>query len=330
MITVGDLLELAMPEGTQVLAGSNSLEREVTWATRPRPSPPAFSHLKGGEIVILSDEAMANLDDRMTLESALRQLAPLGVSAVAYIGSAPARARAAANESGVALLRLPSTADLGLLEREASHLITERSREAHRSGLEGGRRLMELAIAGETISAIVCALADLAGHPVALESRDGRMLAFQPSARVSLDRDGAESLLAEGRSSIQPWLRQSSAGSPADPPAATFSLTKQFARIVAPVIGRDGPLGNLSIIVRADSNPSEIETLTSRGAAACAVVLARESATLAARREIELNLLDEVLDGALRSEVTLLQQARRLGHDLQEPHLVLVARADSA
>jgi purine catabolism regulator len=56
--------------------------------------------------------------------------------------------------------------------------------------------------------------------------------------------------------------------------------------------------------------------------------MAREYATLAARREIELNVLDEVLDGALRSEVTLLQQARRLNHDLQAPHVVLVVRFD--
>ena len=53
-----------------------------------------------------------------------------------------------------------------------------------------------------------------------------------------------------------------------------------------------------------------------RGAAACAVVLAREQAAATVRREVELDVLDEVLDGALRSEATLLQQAKRLGHDL--------------
>jgi purine catabolism regulator len=57
--------------------------------------------------------------------------------------------------------------------------------------------------------------------------------------------------------------------------------------------------------------------------------MAREYATLAARREIELNVLDEVLDGALRSEVTLLQQAKRLGHDLHANHVVFVARLES-
>jgi purine catabolism regulator len=68
--------------------------------------------------------------------------------------------------------------------------------------------------------------------------------------------------------------------------------------------------------------------LASRGAAACAVVLAREQAAASARREIELNVLDEILDGALRSEVTLLQQAKRLGHDLTQSHVAIIARID--
>jgi hypothetical protein len=41
-------------------------------------------------------------------------------------------------------------------------------------------------------------------------------------------------------------------------------------------------------------------------------------------------VLDEVLDGALRSEVSLLQQAKRLGHDLHAPHVAIVARFDQA
>jgi hypothetical protein len=40
---------------------------------------------------------------------------------------------------------------------------------------------MELAIAGEPLPAMVRTLAELAGRPVVLESRDGRMLAFQPA-----------------------------------------------------------------------------------------------------------------------------------------------------
>jgi purine catabolism regulator len=39
-------------------------------------------------------------------------------------------------------------------------------------------------------------------------------------------------------------------------------------------------------------------------------------------------VLDEVLDGALRNEETLIQQARRLGHDLSSPHGILIVEME--
>src|SRR5690606_20783428 len=46
-------------------------------------------------------------------------------------------------------------------------------------------------------------------------------------------------------------------------------------------------------------------------------------------REVELNVLDELLDGALRSEIALAQQAERLGHNLDQNFVAMVARPDS-
>lgn len=329
MITVDDILNV-MPPGTQVVAGRQSLNREVTWATRPKPSPPALAHVRGGEIVLLSGTALQALDERMTLDGAVRQLAALDVASIAFVGRITNPARLAAEESGIVLIQLPGDADLGSLEREATHVITERRRDAQRHGFEAGRRLMELAIAGESISTVIRALGDEAKRPVALEGRDGRVLAYHVAGTHQLERATVEELFGRTRDELGSWLRQAIAGSPAEPPVGVFALNETLRRVVAPVIGRDGPLGAISVIVPEPRVSEETELLASRGAAASAVVMAREYATLAARREIELNVLDEVLDGALRSEVTLLQQAKRLGHDLQANHVVLVTRLESA
>jgi purine catabolism regulator len=125
------------------------------------------------------------------------------------------------------------------------------------------------------------------------------------------------------------WLRTTAEASPADPPTAAYDLNSAWSRLVAPVIGRDGLLGSVSLIVPRGRATPEDAQVTARGAAACAVVLAREQAAATVRREVELDVLDEVLDGALRSEATLLQQAKRLGYDLLVSHVVLVARIDS-
>jgi purine catabolism regulator len=330
MITVQDVIHLALPEGTEVVAGETGLDREVTWVTRLRPSPPAFGHLSGGELVLLPAKVLELLDERLTLEAAVRQLAGFDIAAIAHPGRVTAGARNAANEAGLPFLHLPTEADLGLLEREASRLITERRREVQRRGQEVGRRLMELAIAGESLTVMVQSLADLSQRPVVLESRDGRLLAYHAPCETDPTREEIAALLEQSRGDLGSWLRSTSAGSSAEPPTTNVPLDDTRDRVVAPIIGREGLLGSLSLIKAGHGENAEETQFTSRGAAACAVVLAREQAAATARRELELNVLDEVLDGALRSEVSLLQQAKRLGHDLQAPHVAIVARLDQS
>lgn len=327
MITVADVIKLALPPGTKVVAGAMGLGREVTWATRLRPSPPAFGHLTGGELVILPPNVLEQLDERLTLDAAVRQLAGFGVAAVAHVGAVPRAARAAADTAGVPLLQLPKDADLGPLERDAARLITERRREVQRRGQDVGRRLMELAIAGEPLNGMIQALAEMADRPIALQGRDGRVLAFH-APRPAPSLAGIETVLANNHAAVSHWLQATMVSSAAEPPTAMYDLEGRLARVVAPVIGRGGLLGSVSLLVpRGEATPEDAQ-VTSRGAAACAVILAREHAAASARREVELHVLDEVLDGALRSELTLQQQARRLGHDLSASHVAFVARVD--
>jgi purine catabolism regulator len=328
MITVQDLIDQALPKGTNVVAGKTGLRRDVTWATRPRPSPPTFDHLSGGELVLLTSKVLQDLDERLTLEAALHQLAGFKVSAVAFAGRIAPGAKSAADATGLPLLQLPSDVELASLERATTDLISERRRDAQRRGHDTGRRLMELAIAGEALPALARSLAELAHRSVVIEGRDGRLLAVDGGGSEMPTREALAPLLERGRPAIAAWLRSAAASSPAEPPTTSVELDVDRRRLVAPIIGRDGLLGILSLLLPSNHESPEDSLLASRGAAACAVVLARERAAAAARQELELNVLDEVLDGALRSEVSLLQQAARLGHDLDAPHLAVVARLD--
>lgn len=329
MITVRDIIEQALPEETIVVAGEQGLVGEVTWATRPRPSPPAFGHLSGGELVLLTPKALASLDERLTLDAAIRQLAGFGVSAVGFAGRPTAAARSVANLTAIPLIQLPADADLALLEREAAHLVAVRRREAQRKGSETSRRLMELAIAGESLADLTTALSESARRDVFIAGRDGRLLAMSspsgqvPSSAVIMP------LLETGRTAELEWLKANSGGSMAEPSTVVLPWDGVQFRVVAPILGRDGLLGLLSLLIGNPAASPEERALASRGAAASAIVLAREHAAAVARQELELNVLDEILDGALRSEISLVQQARRLGHFLDQPHTALVARFDS-
>ena len=337
MISVNDILRKALPEQTKVVAGESGLGREVTWATRLRPSPPAFAHLSGGEIVLLPPNVLEMLDERLTLDQAILQLAGFGVAAVALSGDVEESARQTANTTGLPLLILPEGIDFSALERNTSRYITERRREIQRRGQEVGRQLMEVAIGGESLDVLVGELAALSGRAVAIEARDGRLLAYRPGPEPRGKAGGdIEAILSQTRGPVQNWLRSVAATSPAEPPTATYpssasgSAAKGWLRIVAPVIGRGGLLGSVSLFARDGEDSVEDSMLASRGAAASSVTLSREQAAASARQEIELNVLDEILDGALRSEVSLLQQSQRLGHNLLDSYCALIARVDPA
>jgi len=92
MITIGDLIDQTLPPNTAVVAGRDLLDTEVSWATRPRPSAPAFDHLSGGELVLLTPNALASLDQRLTLDAAIRQQADAGPPTAAAAPASPAAA----------------------------------------------------------------------------------------------------------------------------------------------------------------------------------------------------------------------------------------------
>lgn len=330
VITVRDILTFALPPGTVVTAGHNGLGREVTWATRLRAAPPAFGHISGGEIVILAADVLEIIDENLDLAGAIRQLAQFGVAVIATTEPADAPARSAADASSLPLLVLPRDVDLGLLERTAARTIAERRRDIQQHGQEEGRKFMELAIGGESLSELAEEVSQSSTRAVSMEGHDGRPLAFQPDARDHLDERDAQSILAASQQNVQAWLRTVGSSSSAEPPVHGWTGPDGWTRLVAPVTGRSGLLGSISLLIPKDAERPEDTILTSRAAAAAAVTMAQEQATAHVRREVELNVLDEMLDGALRSEVALVQQAQRLGHDLDQEFCAVIARLDPA
>ncbi len=327
MITVQDVLKEALPSGTRVAAGEPGLTREVTWATRLRSAPPAFEHLSGGEVVMLPPHVLEELDERLTLADAIQQLAGFNVAAIAVTSAPGARARDVANATGIPLLVLPRSTDLGPLERQTARFITEQRRAIQHRGQEVTRRLMELAITGEPLDEQVSTLAQLTNRTVVVEGRDGRQLtAFTPEG--TRPGSSATEAVRATRDRVGPWLRSVATTSAAEPATTVLEGENGWRRVVAPVVGRDGLLGSLSLLVEGNTTTAD-QVLTARGAAACAVTMARDQAAAYARREVELNVLDEILDGALRSEISLHQQLKRLGHDIEQPHVALLVRAAS-
>lgn len=328
VITVRDILSFALPAGSVVAAGQAGLGKEVTWATRLRATLPAFAHIAGGEIVILDHAVLEMIDEHLSMASAVRQLSGYGVSIIATNGTTDQSAKTAADTAGLPLVELPPSSDLGTLERDAARSIAERRRQLQQKGQEAGRLFMDIALAGDPLSSLAEELGTESGRAVIIERADGNSQEWWPDALNALSERKSQTMLHATQHGVDMWLRSVGTSSSAEPPVHGWLDSSGWTRLVSPVTSRPGLLGSISLLIPADDERPEDTILLSRAAAAASVTLAQEHATSAARREVELNVLDELLDGALRSEIALAQQAERLGHNLDQPFVALVARIE--
>src|ERR1700687_2068972 len=110
MSTLEELLRLGLPSDAEVLAGASHLWCEVTWVVRLRARPPAIPPLAGGELVLVSIEALQALDARPRLARIVDQLSERGAVAAAVVGPVDADAERAAERNHLPLIQLPASA----------------------------------------------------------------------------------------------------------------------------------------------------------------------------------------------------------------------------
>ncbi|HZQ97419.1 MAG TPA: helix-turn-helix domain-containing protein [Chloroflexota bacterium] len=321
-MTVDELLREVLPSDASVIAGAVGLDREVTWPATLRTRAPAFPHLKGGEIALISTEALRMHEPRLQLSAVIRSLAGLSVSAVAVAGDVPAESRDLAEAVSLPLITLPHGTHLADLEQAIARSIVDHRTQMHQRSQEIYRRLTEVAIEGRGVGAILGTLAELTGKEVVLEGRS-----FDVRSSVTRTAGGCRPTLLERLSEdagrITAWLERTPI-TVSDPPTMRLPLDDEMGRIVAPIAVKDAVLGYLSVVGRRSALGELDELAASRGAAACAIELARERAVLEAEDRLQTDLVEALISGNYPSADAVLARAERLGFSLAGAHVALV------
>lgn len=329
MISVAQLLDNNLPAGTKLLAGNAGLPRPVTWVASLRTRPPAFAGFKGGELALLSSKSLKLVDEDLTLEKAIAQLAQVQIAAVAVLGEINPRAVELAQSISLPLFLLPEETTLQEVERSVSRAIIEAQNEMYTRNLEINRQLTDIMVSTRGSEAIVNKLGQITGKPVVLEDRNFSLRAMAWATPSQPDKEEVSSLLATSSGDVMRWARTVPL-SVSEPPTAEFSVLPPFsARLVAPVVGNEGIVGFLSIIANGEIF-SEVDRLAAtRGATACAIEMAKERAVAEAEDKVQAHFLDDILSGNLTNKEAAIDRAHRLGYDLDHPHFVLSLRLQS-
>jgi PucR family transcriptional regulator, purine catabolism regulatory protein len=318
-VTVEDVWRGALPKDTQLVAGATGSRREVVWCTALRARPPAFTPLRGGELLLIDPQVLAAVDSRLTLARLLESLAGQGVAGAAVLGRVSPEARRAGDAHGLPVFALPSTLPLDQVEQQVLRYIVDQRAELHERAQDLHRQLSELALAGRGLPALLARLHQLTGVPVVLE-RDSSVDYVGPGRLP----EGTAAAIAAERAALEEWLREVPL-SAFDPPVSLRPLLNGQARLIAPILVQGSIAGFLSLL-GSDGELGELHRLAvGRAAHACAIELVRARAVRDAKDEVEEELLDVLTAGRPGSHEAARERAKRKGFDVDAPYIVVAA-----
>src|ERR1700694_2974672 len=260
-VTVEDVWRGALPKETELVAGAAGKRREVVWCTALRARSPAFTPLRGGELLLINPQVLTAVDSRLTLARLLESLAGHAVAGGAVVGRVAPEARRVADAHGLPLFSLPATVPLDQVEQQVLRFIVDRRAELHERAQDLHRQLSELAMAGRGLPALLARLHELTGVPVVLEH--DATVDYVGSGKLS---DSTSSAIATERPALEEWLREVPL-SAFDPPVAVRPLNEGQARLVAPILVQGSIAGFLSLL-GSDGELGEMHRLPVRRAGA--------------------------------------------------------------
>jgi len=321
-LSLEDVWRGALPEGTELVAGSVGMQREAVWCSPLKARAPAFEPLRGGELVLVDTSLLTLVDPRLTVVRLLDALAAHGVAGLGLSGVATTEARQRADALGLPLLVLPPGHVVEEVADRVLRFMVERRSELHERAQDLHRQLSELAFAGRGLAAVLRRLTELIEAPVVLEH--GGTIEYVAAGRDRTLPEAIREAIAAERPDLEAQLREVPL-SAFDPPVTARPLPGGMSRLVAPILVQGTIAGFLSILGQ-NGELSELHRLAvGRAASACAIELVRTHAARDARDELEEEVLDVLAGGRPGSMEAATERARRKGVDLNSPYVVYAA-----
>jgi len=337
-LTVAEVLRLALPSDTQVVAGTAGLDRSVGWARVAGTRPLAAGTLEEGDLVVF-----AVLPPPLAGEGARRLvelLVDTRAAGLLLIQSAPAALVEAADAAALPVLVAPAGSRAADLERAIVGLIVDSRSQLRQRVDETAQRLTRIALEDRGLGAIVQALADTMAKPVVIEDEYGAVQeAASPRAGRAEAAGAAEGaplppldmVLAElrARTADLPWPGRDALRSHRLTPTRLPLGTTGLVRLVLPIVLKSTMAGFLTVVGPADAF-DELDDLTLGPAAVvCALEIAKQRAVAETEYRLQADVLEAALSGRFTSEAELFARARGLGYDLEDHQVALVFGLDA-
>jgi PucR family transcriptional regulator, purine catabolism regulatory protein len=335
--TIADIYHLALPGGTELLAGAEVLNRPVSWACSLRPSPPAFPKLEGNELALIDLEDLRRLDARMALERVVRNLQSARISAIAVLGEVTEAAIRAAGASGIALFQLPTDLPLVQVERAVIRLIVDRAGYIAQRSADLQHDLNQIALDGGGLDKIARHIAQFAQQPFLLLREDGQVAAA--AGLEHLPESRRQSLFGSlpNITTLRSWVATQSVVGNGKKATGVLPLNINSdslgysQAVLTPIVAAESVRG-YCLVLRPLSNAGQDvsaveEIAVGQAVAAAALEWAKQNAVGLAEERMRAAFVDELLASEVADEQAWIQRGGSLNYDLTKPHVAWMVEA---
>jgi PucR family transcriptional regulator, purine catabolism regulatory protein len=316
LVTVSEIVRLALPPGTEVMAGAGGLGNAATWARLLRARPTSLGRIEQGEIWLLSAAALQLVGDQRSIARMVRDMGQAGV--VAFVTGEPlgVEVHAEADAACLPILRPPIDSSLAEIEKSIVGVLIDRDRAIRQRVQEVYERMLATLVEDRGLELISNIVAEVTGKAVYLLDEH-----FQPTLQTGGGEHTVDALAEVRRRHWEGLL-----GNVSERLIVVRLASGPTAVALRPLSLRGAVEGYLALLGPADDFVDFDHQVADRAASVLAIELAKQSAVVEARLRLQGDFLSDLLDSAAPPEDALLERARRLGYDLSRPHLVFVLR----
>ena len=298
-----------LPKETRLIAGESRIYNEVSWVVMLKPTPPAFDRLRGKEFALIDITTMADLG--ITLSSLVTSLAEQNVSGLGILGEVGNEINNLVQKYKIPVLQLPPGSDLGALQTSITALITEERARLYQQEQGLTQELMEMALAGRGIEAIIGRLKKLSGRTIKLLNMDFTPENGFPEPKL----DGVQKVLSH----TFPFPPNEITG---------LKLVHGLSGFLSPISGKQGTEGYVLVAAPSEELQETDRLFSKVGALALAIEMSRHRAVTDTEDRFQAEMFESLISGGLSSS-TEGERAAKLGLDMSKRYVVLIAQPAS-
>ncbi len=320
-VNISDVLRLALPLQTAVVAGKDPARREVQWVVVLTSWENLPLQAQEGDLVILPIALHERTSDKALMQK-LEILAGLSVAGVLLFKPVSEPTISEATRLDLPLLVAPPETSVREANRAIAALLVDRQSATTERGLQLYRTLSEMSREEQGIPAMTDVISKLTGKIVIVQDKRLEIRALSVPGNNTLDVERIVEALTQ-REELPPVLRNRKAAARAHQSHWQQILPiENIGRLVSPIISGDRARGYLSVVGLADELDLLDEQAVEHGAAAFALEMAKAKAVSEAKKALRGDFLEGLLAGTLPvREIERLSS--RLDHDTSTPHAAL-------